>query len=128
MAGCGVDDNDDANAHGADRIREHPALGALAPAPGVVFTFDGEPVEGRKGEPVAAALIAAGHRVLRTMPRSGDPRGGYCMVGRCTDCLVIVDGVPNVRACVTAVVRGMDVRTQQGLGEGDGAAMRVGVE
>jgi aerobic-type carbon monoxide dehydrogenase small subunit (CoxS/CutS family) len=74
-------------------------------------------VAGREGEPIAAALLAAGYRVFRTMPRRGDPRGGYCMVGRCTDCAVIVDGVPNVRSCVMVVAEGLDVRTQRGLGE-----------
>ena len=101
----------------ATRIVEHPVLGALAPAPAVTFTFDGARIEGRKGEPIAAALFAAGYRVLRTMPRLGDARGGYCMVGRCADCLVIVDGVPNVPACVTPVAPGLDVRTQHQLGE-----------
>ena len=103
--------------HMATRIVEHPVLGALAPAPAVTFTFDGARIEGRKGEPIAAALFAAGYRVLRTMPRLGDARGGYCMVGRCADCLVIVDGLPNVPACVTPIAAGMDVRIQHGRGE-----------
>lgn len=83
------------------------------------FTFDDAVVEGRAGEPLAAALFAAGIRVLRTMPRFGDARGGFCMIGRCTDCMVVVDGVPNVRACVTPVSTGLDVRTQWGLGEAE---------
>jgi aerobic-type carbon monoxide dehydrogenase small subunit (CoxS/CutS family) len=89
----------------------------LPPAPLVEFTFDGAAVSGREGEPIAAALIAAGYRVLRTMPRFGDARGGYCLVGRCTDCLVVVDGLPNVPACRTPVSAGQAVRTQHGLDE-----------
>jgi aerobic-type carbon monoxide dehydrogenase small subunit (CoxS/CutS family) len=89
----------------------------MPPAPAVAFTFDGALVEGRAGEPIAAALLAAGYRVLRTMPRFGDGRGGYCLVGRCADCLMVVDGLPNVRSCVTPVADGLDVRTQHGLGE-----------
>ena len=110
-------DSIDSGDYTAIRIREHPTLGVLAPAPMVSFTFDGAALEGRSGEPIAAALLAAGFRVLRTMPRFGDARGGYCMVGRCADCLVVVDGVPNVPACVTPVAAGLDVRTQRGLGE-----------
>lgn len=117
-----MDGRDDANGHGAARIGEHPVLGALSPAPVATFTFDGIPVEGRLGEPIAAALLAAGFRVLRTMPRFGDGRGGYCMVGRCADCLVVVDGTPNVRACVTPVAEGMDVRTRHGHGSAGGDA------
>jgi len=112
-----VDDLGEQGEHKATRIIDHPVLGPLAPAPTVTFTFDGGLVEGRMGEPIAAALIAAGFRVFRTMPRFGDARGGYCMVGRCADCLVVVDGVPNVPACVTPIAAGMDVRTQHGLGE-----------
>jgi hypothetical protein len=102
---------------GATRITTHPILGDLPSVPLVEFTFDGAVVSGREGEPIAAALIAAGYRVLRTMPRFGDARGGYCMVGRCTDCLVVVDGLPNVPACRTPVSAGQAVRTQHGLDE-----------
>jgi hypothetical protein len=118
-AGTGVDDFIDSRDHMATRIAEHPVLGALAPAPTVSFTFDGAPIEGRAGEPIAAALIAAGFRVFRTMPRFGDARGGYCMVGRCADCLIVVDGARNVPACVVPATAGLDVRTQHGLGERD---------
>ena len=115
----------DSHEYQATRIHEHPSLGMLAPAPMVSFTFDGATLEGRPDEPIAAALLAAGFRVFRTMPRFGDSRGGYCMVGRCADCLVGVDGAPNVPACVTPVAAGLDVRTQRGLGEDDISAPMV---
>ena len=99
------------------RVRDHPRLGPLPDAPGVRFTFDGRPLAGRAGEPIAAALLAAGVRVFRTMPRTGEARGGSCLVGRCADCWVVVDGEPNVRACLEPVRDGMAVRTQRGLGE-----------
>lgn len=103
---------------GAGRVADHALLGSLSTEPTAEFAFDGRKVEGRPGEPIAAALIAAGVRMFRTMPRFGDARGGYCMVGRCSDCLVMVDGVPGVRACATPVVGGLEVQTQQGIGEG----------
>ena len=106
----------------ASRIDAHPLLGQPPTAPLVRLTFDGEPVAGRDGEPIAAALLASGYRVLRTMPHSGEPRGGYCMVGRCSDCQVVVDGVPNIFACVTPVAAGLDVQMQRGLG-GTGATV-----
>lgn len=104
--------------HGVRRIVDHPMLGTLPDAATVRFTFDGAPIEAREGEPIAAALLAAGVRLLRTMPRYGGPRGGYCMIGRCADCAVVVDGVPNVPACVTPVRNGMSVARQRGLGDG----------
>ncbi len=116
----------------AARVEERPRLGPLAPANPVRFTFDGREVVGREGEPLLAALLAAGVRVLRTMPKTGEARGGYCLVGRCTDCLVVVDGRPNVRACVTSLQAGMWVETQVGLGppraSEDGAGPVAGAE
>jgi hypothetical protein len=114
MCGSGSRDTDEL---GAARITAHQVLGDLPPAPLVEFSFDGAPVTGREGEPIAAALFAAGYRVFRTMPRFGDARGGFCMIGRCTDCMVVVDGIPNVPACLTPVSAGLVVRTQRGPGE-----------
>src|SRR5687768_10385350 len=89
--------------HGAGRLLTHPLLGALPVAPAATFTVDGRQVTGRMAEPILAALLAAGIRVCRTMPQDGEARGGYCLVGRCADCLMEVDGELNVRACVTPV-------------------------
>lgn len=104
---------------GAKRIDAHPILGDLPASPHVTFSFDGSPIQGCEGEPIAASLLAAGIRILRTMPRFGGARGGFCMIGRCTDCMVVVDGVPNVRACVTPVAADISVRSQRGLGDED---------
>jgi predicted molibdopterin-dependent oxidoreductase YjgC len=101
----------------SSRILDHPTLGRLQPAETVAITIDGRKITARDGEPIAAALIAAGIRVFRTMPRTGEARGGFCLVGRCSDCLMQVDGELNVRVCVTPAREGMSVETQHGLGE-----------
>ncbi len=99
------------------RLTDHPILGP-APAPRLVtFYHDGRPVQGFEGEPIAAALAAIGIRALRTTARRGEPRGLFCAIGRCTDCAMTVDGVPNVRTCATPVRAGLRVETQSGLGE-----------
>lgn len=109
------------NEHGARRIELHPLLGSAPVTKEVTISFDGGIVAAREGESLLAALLASGIRVLRTMPRTGEARGGYCLVGRCSDCLVIVDGVPNRYACTTPVCAGMVVESQQGLGHWPGA-------
>lgn len=76
----------------------------------VTITVDGMPVAAREGQSVASALLAAGRRAWRRT-LNGQPRGLFCGIGLCFDCLVTVDGTPNVRACVTAVVEGMVVET-----------------
>ncbi|MGI6603771.1 MAG: (2Fe-2S)-binding protein [bacterium] len=98
------------------RVNEHPVLGQLAEAPEVTIEVDGRSITAREGEPIAAALLAAGIRVFRTTRRLGHPRGLFCGIGRCTDCVMIVDGIPNVRTCVTPVRAGMKIETQRGLG------------
>ena len=80
----------------------------------VRLTIDGREVRARAGDTVAAALIAAGLRQSRTTPVSGAPRGPYCMMGVCFECLVTVDGVGNRQGCLVPVVEGMSVGTQQG--------------
>jgi hypothetical protein len=98
------------------RIVQHPILGPQTDRVTVTFSIDGKPVEAHDGDTVAAALLAAGIRVFRTMPRTGEARGGYCFVGRCTDCLLIIDGNHNRIACQTLVREGMRVERQVGLG------------
>ena len=98
------------------RILEHPILGKLEKRTKVTIEFDGRLVEAYEGEPIAAALMAAGFKVLRYTPKYNEPRGIFCAIGRCTDCMMIVDGMPNVRTCVTPVRAGMKVETQHGRG------------
>ena len=81
----------------------------------VRFTYDGKTMEGREGEPVAMALKAAGVQIHRYTRKKHEPRGIFCAIGRCTDCVMVVDGVPNVRTCVTPLKEGMRVETQYGI-------------
>ena len=101
----------------AERIKEHPILGVQEKGEPVTFTFDGCPMEGFEGEPIAAALKAAGVMVHRYTKKEHKPRGIFCAIGRCTDCVMVVDGVPNVRTCITPLKAGMDVRTQYGVSD-----------
>ena len=97
------------------RISEHPILGIPEQKKEVEFTYDGNVMIGLEGEPVAAALKAAGVTIHRYTSRHHSPRGIFCAIGRCTDCVMVVDGMPNVRTCVTPLAAGMDVRTQYGV-------------
>jgi D-hydroxyproline dehydrogenase subunit gamma len=101
------------------RLRLPPALERGRP---VSVLLDGRSVVAYEGETVAAVMLAEGELVLRTTV-GGEPRGIFCGIGVCFDCLVVVDGVPGTRACMTLVYDGIDVRRQEGLGPpGDGAA------
>ena len=82
----------------------------------VRFTFDGIAMRAASGQTVAAALLATGRRSLRRSSRRSAPRGLFCGMGVCFECVMQIDGRPNVRACVTPVTEGMRVETQRGWG------------
>lgn len=88
--------------------------GAVAEAERIAIDFEGESVEGRRGETLAAALAAAGIRNLRST-RSGQPRGIFCGMGVCQECLVEIDGRSNQRACMTKLAGPVSVRRQPHL-------------
>ena len=80
------------------------------------ITYNGQELIAYEGESVAASLLAANQRTLRQTSRFDQPRGLFCGMGVCFDCLVQVDGRANVQACQTPVREGMSVETQQGHG------------
>jgi len=99
------------------RMEHHVVLDTAHQAPTVEITVDGRPVSAYEGEPILAALLANGIRVNRYTVKRHEPRGLFCGIGQCTDCAMIVDGIPNVRTCITSVRAGMVVETQDGLGK-----------
>ncbi len=74
----------------------------------VIIYFEGEPFSTFRGESVAAALLAAGLSRLRFSPRAGAPRGLFCGMGICQECVVVVEG-RTVPACLQPVRDGMRV-------------------
>lgn len=76
--------------------------------------FEGELLRAREGDSVAAVLLAAGVAYLRTTPVSDAPRGVFCMMGVCFECLVEIDGEPNRQACMVEAAPGMRVRRMRG--------------
>ena len=99
------------------RIKNHPILGEDSRVFNAQIYVNGKPIPAIEGEPIAAALLSAGIKQFRKTPKYGTPRGLFCAIGRCTDCIMTVDGKPNVRTCVTPVKDGMIVETQEGHGK-----------
>ncbi|MFI0352099.1 (2Fe-2S)-binding protein [Actinomadura sp. 9N407] len=77
----------------------------------LTITVDGEPLDGVAGQTVAGVLLASGRRSWRTGP-SGSPRGVFCGIGVCFDCLVTVNEERDVRACRRRAQDGDAVTTQ----------------
>ncbi len=96
------------------RIDDHPIIGKAERGERIGLIVDGEAMTAFEGETIAAALIASGMRVFRYTEKRKEPRGVFCALGRCTDCVMTVDGRSNVRTCVTPARDGMVIRTQGG--------------
>ena len=94
-----------------------PLAGRLARGEQIELQLDDRRIDAYRGETVAATLTAMGIRAFRDSPKRGDPRGLYCGIGVCFECLVVVDGRPNVRACMTYVEPGMRIQLQRRPGE-----------
>lgn len=97
------------------RITNHPILGETPERKLVKFTYNGKTLEGYEGEPIASALRVAGVMAHRYTAKKHEPRGVFCAIGRCTDCVMVVNGKPNVRTCITPLAEGMTVETQYGV-------------
>jgi len=81
--------------------------------PGEKFEIkiDGIRIAARKGQTIAEALLASGLRVFRRTKQNA-PRGVYCGIGICFECRMIVNGIPNVRTCMTPAEPGCEIATQ----------------
>ena len=99
-----------------ERIDKHPIL-EFDRKEEITFTYNQQEITAYKGETIAAALHAAGIKKLRDSPEKGRPRGLFCAIGNCSSCLMEVDGIPNVKTCVTRVEEGMVVKEQKGKGD-----------
>lgn len=77
----------------------------------LTIEVDGRSIEAYEGETVLGVLWAAGVRTLRVTPLRKAPRGFFCGMGTCFDCLIDVDGHHNVRACLEPVRPGMRIST-----------------
>lgn len=84
-----------------------PVFRELSPARRVPVRFGAESLMLPEGMPLAAALLAAGVTAFRRTPASGAPRGPFCMMGACYDCLVEIGG-ERVQACMVPVCEGLE--------------------
>jgi 2Fe-2S iron-sulfur cluster binding domain len=82
----------------------------------VAFSFDGAPMTAEAGQTLGAALLATGVRSWRRTRSGGRPRGLFCGIGACFDCLVDVNEDRAVRACLVLVREGDEVHTSASVG------------
>lgn len=93
------------------RIEKHPILDFKKGNP-VHFQFNGQRIKGYEGDTIASALYAAGFKTFSKSIKYARPRGFFCAIGKCSSCLMSVDGIPNVRICITPVKEGILVEIQ----------------
>lgn len=98
-----------------NRIEEHPII-EFKKREEISFKFNGVELIGQEGDTIAGALIANGVKCFRITNKNQEKRSLFCGIGQCTDCSVIVDGVPNIKSCVTKLEANMNIIMQ---GKGD---------
>ena len=89
-----------------------PAGRYVDPSRTLTFTFDGKTITALEGQTIAAALYAAGVRIFSRGFKYHRPRGLLCVSGDCPNCLMQVDGRPNVRTCIEPARQGQVVQGQ----------------
>ncbi len=94
------------------RLKSTPHLPPIQRGQPVTVFVNGQALTAFCGETIAAMLLAAGIRIFRHTGKTNQPRGIFCGMGICYDCLLTVDGVPNVQACITPVAEGMAIETR----------------
>jgi sarcosine oxidase, subunit alpha len=96
-----------------DRVN-HPVFGEVPFEAKITVYFEGTPLEVQKGQTVASALMANGVYTLGHSRKLSQPRGIYCSNGRCQSCLMTINEVEHVRACMTLVEEGMTIKRNSG--------------
>jgi aerobic-type carbon monoxide dehydrogenase small subunit (CoxS/CutS family) len=99
----------------AMRIKNHPIL-TFQPKEIINFVYNGQAVHGLEGDTIASALHALGIKVLSKSIKTKRPRGFFCAIGNCSSCQMTVNGVPNVKTCITKLEEGMIITSDEGLG------------
>ncbi|MEJ2729138.1 MAG: FAD-dependent oxidoreductase [Deltaproteobacteria bacterium] len=95
------------------RITKHPIL-EIPEKKEVTFTWNKKRLIGYDGEMIASALFANGIHIFGHHPKDNSPQGIFCANGQCSQCLVMVDGLP-VKACMTPLAEGMIIESVEGL-------------
>lgn len=85
------------------------------PAKKVSVRFEGQPLDLATDGSLAAALLEAGISHFRDTPNNVQPRGPFCLMGVCFDCLMVIDGMPNTQACMVKPREGMVIERQSSL-------------
>jgi len=93
-------------------MNAHPILGEKEAVEMVEITVNGKPYQAEKGDMIAAALLRNNIRINRYTTKEHKPRGIFCGIGQCTDCVMVVNGRKNVRTCITRVEPDMTIETQ----------------
>jgi predicted molibdopterin-dependent oxidoreductase YjgC len=85
----------------------------ISRGPAFSVEIDGQKTVAYPGETIATVLIAAGHRLIRHTAIAGEPRGLNCGMGVCFECLITVNGRPDLRACITPAQPGDQIERQR---------------
>ena len=93
------------------RIKKHPIL-EFEYGKKIPFYFNLKKMEGYPSDTIASALHANGVKTFTRSLKYDRPRGFFCGIGKCSSCLMRVEGIPNVRTCIAPLKKGVHVELQ----------------
>lgn len=96
-----------------NRIEKHPVL-TISERKAIEFFWNNRPINAYAGETISSALIANGIDIFGHHPKDNSPLGLFCANGQCSQCMVLLNGVP-IKSCMTKVAQGMSVMPLDGL-------------
>ncbi len=98
-----------------ENIAKHPIL-SIPEKKKINFHFDSKEYTGFEGIVISSALFLNKIRIFGHHKKDGSPQGLFCSNGQCSQCNVIVNGIP-VKACMTPLKEGMIIESCNGLPE-----------
>lgn len=98
-----------------ENITKHPIL-EIPERKKIKFKFDGKEYTAFDGLVISSALFLNRIKIFGHHIKDSSPQGIFCANGQCSQCNVIADGIP-VKACMTRLSDGMEIRSCDGLPE-----------
>ncbi len=98
------------------RVQNHPIL-TFKNQKEIPFVFEGKPYIGFEGDTIASALVDHDIVTFGYSIKLNRDRGFYCAIGNCASCNMVVDGIANVRTCITPLKANMVISQQTNKGE-----------
>ena len=78
----------------------------------ISFTFNNQVYKAKEGDSISAALFSNNILINRKTAKN-TPRGSFCFMGVCFECLVSIDGKSGIQSCKRKLIDGMEIKDNE---------------